>query len=79
MLEVYGVVFKVEVMGVCCSDWYGWMGYDSDIELFYIFGYELVGVVEVVGKDVKNWKVGDWVMVLFICGCGFCSECYVGY
>lgn len=67
------------VSGVCCSDWYGWMGYDMDIELLYVLGYELVGVVVVVGVDVMCWKVGDCVMVLFVVGCGYCFECYVGY
>ncbi|SEO15019.1 hypothetical protein [Palleronia pelagia] len=29
--EPHGVVLKVEATGVCRSDWYGWMGHDSDI------------------------------------------------
>lgn len=54
-----GVVVRVMVIGVCWSDWYGWMGYDKDIILFYVFGYEFVGVVEVVGFRVEYFKVGD--------------------
>lgn len=77
--EPHGVVLKVEATGVCRSDWHGWMGHDSDIELPHIPGHELAGVVEAVGKDVKNWKVGDRVTVPFICGCGSCSECHAGH
>ena len=77
--EAHGVVLKVEATGVCRSDWHGWMGHDSDIELPHIPGHELAGVVEAVGKDVKNWKVGDRVTVPFICGCGSCSECHAGH
>nr|WP_240482120.1 alcohol dehydrogenase catalytic domain-containing protein [Ruegeria marisrubri] len=55
------------------------MGHDSDIVLPHIPGHELAGVVEAVGKDVRNWNVGDRVTVPFICGCGSCSECHAGH
>ena len=74
----HGIVLKVEATGVCRSDWHGWMGHDSDIDLPHIPGHELAGIVQGVGKDVNNWKVGDRVTVPFICGCGSCSECYSG-
>ncbi len=77
--ETHGVVLKVEATGVCRSDWHGWMGHDSDIELPHIPGHELAGIVEAVGKNVKTWKVGDRVTVPFICGCGSCSECHAGH
>ncbi|MEO3415797.1 zinc-dependent alcohol dehydrogenase family protein [Roseovarius sp. CAU 1744] len=74
----HGVVLKVEATGVCRSDWHGWMGHDSDIDLPHIPGHELAGIVEAVGKDVRNWKIGDRVTVPFICGCGSCPECHAG-
>jgi D-arabinose 1-dehydrogenase-like Zn-dependent alcohol dehydrogenase len=77
--EIHGVVIKVEATGVCRSDWHGWMGHDSDIDLPHVPGHELAGVIEAVGKDVTNWKVGDRVIVPFICGCGSCSECHAGH
>jgi D-arabinose 1-dehydrogenase-like Zn-dependent alcohol dehydrogenase len=77
--EIHGVVIKVEATGVCRSDWHGWMGHDSDIELPHVPGHELAGVIEAVGKDVTNWKVGDRVTVPFICGCGSCLECHAGH
>jgi D-arabinose 1-dehydrogenase-like Zn-dependent alcohol dehydrogenase len=77
--EIHGVVIKVEATGVCRSDWHGWMGHDSDIELPHVPGHELAGVIEAVGKDVTNWKVDDRVTVPFICGCGSCSECHAGH
>jgi alcohol dehydrogenase len=76
--EPNGVVLKVEATGVCRSDWHGWMGHLSNIDLPHIPGHELAGVVEAVGKDVRNWKVGDRVTVPFICGCGSCRECHAG-
>ena len=74
-----GVVIKVEATGVCRSDWHGWMGHDSDIALPHVPGHELAGVVEAVGREVRNWRVGDRVTVPFVCGCGACPECHAGH
>lgn len=72
------VVLKVEATGVCRSDWHGWMGHDSDIELPHIPGHELAGTVIALGKGVKKFKVGDRVTVPFVGGCGRCGECESG-
>ncbi len=76
--ESDGVVIKVEATGVCRSDWHGWMGHDSDIDLPHVPGHELAGVIEAVGRSVTNWKVGDRVTVPFISACGSCPECHAG-
>ena len=68
--EPHGVVIKVKATGVCRSDWHGWMGHDSDIELPHVPGHELAGVIEAVGKTVTKWQIGDQVTVPFISGCG---------
>lgn len=75
----HGVVIKVEATGVCRSDWHGWMGHDSDIELPHIPGHELAGTIAAVGADVQNWRIGDRVTVPFIAACGHCSECHAGH
>lgn len=74
----HGVVVKVTATGLCRSDWHGWMGHDSDIDLPHVPGHELAGVIEAVGADVKNFKVGDRVTVPFVSGCGTCVECHSG-
>ena len=73
-----GVVLKVMASGVCLSDWHGWQGNDPDIELPHVPGHELAGVVEAVGEDVTQWRVGDRVTVPFVGGCGKCPECASG-
>ncbi len=73
-----GVVLKVMASGVCLSDWHGWQGNDPDIELPHVPGHELAGVVEAVGDEVTQWKVGDRVTVPFVGGCGKCPECASG-
>lgn len=75
----HGVVVRVEATGLCRSDWHGWMGHDTDIELPHVPGHELAGVVAAVGADVTRWKVGDRVTVPFVAGCGHCPECHAGH
>jgi alcohol dehydrogenase len=73
-----GVVIKVEVTGLCRSDWHAWMGHDSDIVLPHVPGHEFAGVISEIGKTVTKFKVGDRVTVPFVCGCGKCQYCLRG-
>ena len=73
-----GVVVKVNATGLCRSDWHGWMGHDQDILLPHVPGHELSGTIVEVGKDIKNFKIGDRVTIPFVAGCGNCGECKSG-
>ncbi|HVI90427.1 MAG TPA: zinc-dependent alcohol dehydrogenase family protein [Dongiaceae bacterium] len=73
-----GVVIKVQATGLCRSDWHAWMGHDSDVHLPHVPGHELAGTIAAIGKDVKNWKVGDRVTTPFAAACGICPECQSG-
>ena len=73
-----GVVIRVEANGICRSDWHGWMGHDSDVQLPHVPGHEMAGVIEEVGKDVSRWQLGDRVTLPFACGCGQCEQCASG-
>lgn len=73
-----GVVLQVKATGVCRSDWHGWMGHDEDIHLPHVPGHEIAGVISEVGKNVRNWSVGDRVTLPFVCGCGNCPQCESG-
>ncbi len=76
--KVDGLVVKVEASGLCRSDWHGWMGHDADIHLPHVPGHELAGTVVAIGKDIRNFKIGDRVTVSFVSGCGHCEECASG-
>ena len=71
-------IIKVEACGICRSDWHGWMGHDSDVQLPHVPGHELAGTVAEVGTDVKAWQPGARVTVPFSCGCGACVQCVSG-
>jgi alcohol dehydrogenase len=72
------VVLRVVATGLCRSDWHGWMGHDADISLPHVPGHEIAGVIEAVGKDVRQWHPGDRVTLPFVCGCGGCPQCISG-
>jgi len=73
-----GLVVKVEATGLCRSDYHGWKGHDPDIHLPHVPGHELAGTVVALGKDIRNFKIGDRVTVPFVSGCGHCHECHSG-
>ena len=43
-----------------------------------VLGHEGVGVVEEIGKNVRNLKVGDRVVIPSTIACGYCSYCRSG-
>lgn len=78
-LEADAVLIRVQACGICRSDWHGWMGHDSDVQLPHVPGHELAGVVAAAGADVQRWRGGERVTVPFCCGCGSCEQCAAGH
>ena len=74
-----GVVLEVNAAGLCRSDWHGWQGHDDAITtLPHVPGHEITGTISEVGQQVSRWRVGDRVIVPFVCGCGTCPTCETG-
>ena len=77
-----GVIVRSEAEGICRSDWHAWSGDWTWVGITLapplIMGHEFSGVVEEVGKDVKNFKKGDRVLVPFSQGDGVCEYCRTG-
>ncbi|GGP98915.1 threonine dehydrogenase-like Zn-dependent dehydrogenase [Actinomadura coerulea] len=70
-------VIKVEAACVCGSDLWPYRGADqvSDQPM----GHEYVGVVEQTGADVRNVRVGDFVVGSFFASDNTCEICRAGY
>ena len=77
-----GVIIRAEAEGVCRSDWHAWSGDWAWVGLTpsmpLVMGHEFCGVVEEAGKEVKNFKKGDRVLVPFSQGDGTCDYCRNG-
>ena len=67
-------IIRVVRASVCGSDLWWYRGI-SEKEKGSTAGHEAIGVVEEVSEDVKNIKVGDFVIVPFTHGCGHCAAC----
>jgi D-arabinose 1-dehydrogenase-like Zn-dependent alcohol dehydrogenase len=78
-----GVIVRVEANGICRTDWHLWTGDWTWVGVAlptpHVFGHEFCGVIEETGKDVKNWKAGDRVLVPFSQGEGTCEWCRSGH
>ncbi|MCE7042860.1 zinc-dependent alcohol dehydrogenase [Dyadobacter sp. CY312] len=68
-------IVKVTRSCICGSDLHLYHGLVPDTRVGSTFGHEFIGVVEEVGADVRNLKVGDNVLVPFNISCGKCVFC----
>jgi D-arabinose 1-dehydrogenase-like Zn-dependent alcohol dehydrogenase len=70
---------KVQACGICHSDEVTKHGLFPGIEYPRVPGHEVVGVIDAVGPNVPQWKVGDRVGVGWNGGyCGYCISCRRG-
>ena len=69
------IILKVTACAICGSDLHIFDGYTPTMETGDIIGHEFMGEVAEVGRDVKNLKVGDRVVVPFNISCGDCFFC----
>jgi D-arabinose 1-dehydrogenase-like Zn-dependent alcohol dehydrogenase len=78
-----GAIVRVEASGICRSDWHlwqgdwGWIGFRPRMPT--VLGHEFAGVIEEVGKEVKNLRAGTRVVVPLAQGCGVCEDCRTGH
>ncbi|WP_336921751.1 zinc-binding dehydrogenase [Aquipuribacter sp. SD81] len=70
-------VVRVLAACVCGSDLWPYRG-ESPVERPRPIGHEHVGVVEAVGADVRDVRVGQVVVSPFTYSCGRCAHCRAG-
>jgi threonine dehydrogenase-like Zn-dependent dehydrogenase len=76
--EPTDAVIRVAAACICGSDLWPYRGTDAVTEPTPM-GHEYVGVVEQIGEDVANVKVGDYVVGSFFASDNTCEICRAGY
>jgi S-(hydroxymethyl)glutathione dehydrogenase/alcohol dehydrogenase len=71
-------IVRVTRSCICGSDLHLYHGMVPDTRVGTTFGHEFTGVVEELGSEVQNLKVGDHVLVPFNIACGQCHFCKQG-
>lgn len=69
------LVVKIKACGICGSDLMEWYRKDR---VPLVLGHEVAGVVDKVGKEVKDFKEGDRIIVAHHVPCGKCHYCIFG-
>jgi len=76
--EPTDAVIRLTASAICGTDLHFVRGTVAGMKPGTILGHEGVGVVEEVGKDVRNFNTGDRVVICSTMGCGYCPFCREG-
>jgi threonine dehydrogenase-like Zn-dependent dehydrogenase len=72
-------IVRLTASAICGTDLHMIRGTLADMKPGTILGHEGVGIVEKVGKGVRNLVTGDRVVVCSTIACGSCVYCRAGY
>jgi threonine dehydrogenase-like Zn-dependent dehydrogenase len=75
ILNTRDAIVRITSTAICGSDLHLYNGFVPTMERGDILGHEFMGEVVELGRDVKNLKVGDRVVVPFPIACGNCWHC----
>lgn len=74
------VRLDIAYAGVCGTDLHILEGHmDDRVSVPHVMGHEMSGVVAAVGADVKEWSIGDRVVVRPLDPCNDCPACRAGH
>jgi threonine dehydrogenase-like Zn-dependent dehydrogenase len=78
IIEPTDAVIRVSAACICGSDLWPYRGIEA-LNGPTPMGHEYIGVVEQVGDQVKNVKIGDFVVGSFVASDNTCEICQAGY
>ena len=79
ILDPFDAIVRITKSAICGTDLHMIRGTMGGMKPGTILGHEAVGIVEEVGKSVRNFKPDDRVVIPSTIGCGYCSYCRAGY
>src|SRR5258708_34764913 len=77
--EPTDAIVRLTASAICGTDLHMVRGTLPGMKAGTILGHEGVGVVEVLGSQVRNLAVGDRVIIPSTIACGSCVYCRAGY
>src|SRR4051794_19900828 len=77
--EPTDAIVRLTASAICGTDLHMVRGTMPGMKPGTILGHEGVGVVEEIGKGVRNIQVGDRVVIPSTIACGSCSYCRASY
>ncbi len=77
--EPTDAIIRITSSAICGTDLHMVRGTFTGMKPGTILGHEAVGVVEEIGRNVRNLRAGDRVVVPSTIACGSCSYCRAGY
>ncbi len=72
-------IVRITASAICGTDLHFVRGTVPGTKPGTILGHEALGIVEEVGKQVRNFRRGDRVIIPSTVGCGRCNYCRAGY
>jgi threonine dehydrogenase-like Zn-dependent dehydrogenase len=75
ILNPRDAIVKITSTAICGSDLHLYDGYIPTLKKGDILGHEFMGEIVELGREVKNLKIGDRVVVPFTISCGNCFFC----
>lgn len=72
-------IVRITTSAICGTDLHFIRGTMPGMKQGTILGHEGVGVIEALGDDVRNFSIGDRVVIPSTIACGHCSYCRAGY
>lgn len=72
-------IVRLTSSAICGTDLHFVRGTFSGMKPGRVLGHEGVGVIEKLGPMVRNFEIGDRVIIPSTIGCGVCSYCREGY
>lgn len=77
--EPTDAIVRLTASAICGTDLHIVRGTLAGMKPGTILGHEGVGIVEEIGKGVRNLVAGDRVVICSTIACGACSYCRAGY